>query len=335
MAGALTVAAGLVHAGAAGAHAEHASVVLLFAMTAAVQVGAGGLLLGRPSGRALLGAAGLNLAAAASWAVSRAAGLPLIAELAGREPVGVQDVTATALEVVAAALALVAVRATAPSRAAWSPVLLVALVPAMVGMATPATHTQGAVDHHALAAAADPVFSGADTSSATPAQLDAAKRLIETTRAAAARFADQAALVAAGYRSIGDGLLTPFDHFIRPDYMNDGRELDPDRIESIVMERTETGWRVASAMYILETGKTMADAPDIAGGLTTWHDHQNLCWDPAGTRLAGILVNGRCFPGGTLRATPPMLHVWLQDHPCGPFSGIEGHGQGCAHGHTS
>ncbi|MCA1671889.1 MAG: hypothetical protein LC799_06675 [Actinobacteria bacterium] len=151
----------------------------------------------------------------------------------------------------------------------------------------------------------------------------------------AARFPDQAALLAAGYRSIGDGLVTPFDHFIKPDYMQDGRELDPERVESVVLERTPAGWRVASAMYILEAGKTMADVPHVAGELTVWHDHQNLCWDRSGLRLAGLLVNGKCFPAGTLRPTPPMLHVWLADHPCGPFAGIEGHGGGCAHGHAN
>ncbi len=180
------------------------------------------------------------------------------------------------------------------------------------------------------------MFSGADASHASVAELQAAKRLIESTRAAvAARFPDQAALLAAGYRSIGDGLVTPFDHFIKAEYLQDGRELDPERVESIVLERTPAGWRVASAMYILETGKTMADVPDVAGELTVWHDHQNLCWDRSGLRLAGLLVNGRCFPAGTLRPTPPMLHVWLADHPCGPFAGIEGHGGGCAHGHAS
>jgi hypothetical protein len=184
--------------------------------------------------------------------------------------------------------------------------------------------------------AADPVFAGADTSHASSEELRAAKRLIETTRAAVtARFPDQASLLAAGYRSIGDGLVTPYDHFIKAEYLNDGRELDRDRVESIVMERTPTGWRVASAMYILDVGKTMDDVPDVAGELTVWHDHQNLCWDRSGLRLAGLLVNGRCFPAGTLQPTPPMLHVWLADHPCGPFAGIEGHGGGCAHGHGS
>jgi hypothetical protein len=29
-----------------------------------------------------------------------------------------------------------------------------------------------------------------------------------------------------------------------------------------------------------------------------------------------------------------MLHVWITEHPCGPFAGIEGsHGDGCAHNH--
>lgn len=132
-------------------------------------------------------------------------------------------------------------------------------------------------DQNALAA--DPVFSGADTSHASAADLEAAKRLIESTRAAvAARFGDRAALLAAGYRSIGDGLVTPFDHFIKPEHLTDGRELDPERVESIVLERTPAGWRVASAMYILEPGKTIAEVPHVAGELTVWHDHQDLCW---------------------------------------------------------
>jgi hypothetical protein len=78
---------------------------------------------------------------------------------------------------------------------------------------------------------------------------------------------------------------------------------------------------------------TLADAPDLAASLTTWHDHQNLCWDDSG-RLAGIVVNGQCRPGGTFRPTAPMMHVWLTDPPCGPFSGVEGHGaEGCVHTH--
>ncbi len=345
VAGALTVGAGLVHAAAAGGHAGQRTAVVLFSFTAVAQVVVGTATFMRPSRPAVAAAALLNVAVAAAWALSRTAGLP-IDGFGEREAVVLQDLTATIAEVVAAGAALLALTIRPAGRPLDGrrlvPVLVLAVVPALVGMSAPHTHTdahdEAAAHGHGEPArlAADPVFAGADTSHASADELAAAKRLIDATRAAvAARFPDQAALLAAGYRSIGDGLVTPYDHFIRADYLTDGRELDPDRVESIVMERTPAGWRVVSAMFILEAGKTMADVPDVAGGLTVWHDHQNLCWDRSGLRLAGLLVNGRCFPGGTFQATPPMLHVWLVDHPCGPFAGIEGHGGGCAHGHAN
>jgi hypothetical protein len=339
LAGALTLGAGLAHAAAATDHAGDDTAVVLFVLAAAAQVVLGAAVLLRPSSRVLLGAVAVNTAAAVAWTVSRTAGLPPVMGLGGREAVGAADVATTAAELLALAAVVVAWRVPAVGRRRLSPVFVLAVVPALVGMAAPSTHHDVAGDDHGHASAsslaADPVFSGVDASHASVAELQAAKRLIESTRAAvAAKFADQAALLAAGYRSIGDGLVTQYDHFIKAEYLEDGRELDPERVESVVLERTPAGWRVASAMYILEAGKTMTDVPDVAGELALWHDHQNLCWDRSGLRLAGLLVNGKCFPGGTLRPTPPMLHVWLADHPCGPFAGIEGHGGGCTHGHT-
>jgi hypothetical protein len=346
-AGALTLGAGLAHAGAAAEHAGDRTGFALFVLAAVAQLVLGAAVLHRPWPRALVGVAVVDAAAAAAWVVSRTAGLPVAWGFEGREAVGAADVATTVAEVVAVVAAVVACRAPAAGRRRLSPVLVLAVVPARIGGAVPAAH-QHAVGEEAAAGhghageahppasrlAADPVFAGADTAHASVAELQAAKRLIESTRAAVgAKFPDQAALLAAGYRSIGDGLVAPYDHFIKPEYLQDGRELDAERVESIVLERTPDGWRVASAMYILEAGKTMADVPDVAGELTVWHDHQNLCWDRSGLRLAGLYLNGRCVPAGTLRATPPMLHVWLADHPCGPFAGIEGHGGGCAHGH--
>ena len=150
-------------------------------------------------------------------------------------------------------------------------------------------------------------------------------------------FPDEAALIAAGYTSIGDGRRPgTFEHYVNREYVADGIELDPLRIESVVLQIEPDGSKkIASAMYILSPGKTLADAPDIAGSLTPWHDHQNLCWDETGTRLAGVLINGVCRPGGTFRGTAPMMHVWLENTQCGPFAGIEGHGGGCEHTHTS
>jgi len=210
------------------------------------------------------------------------------------------------------------------------------------GSSTTGTHDHAATSSGAGAGAPKAVNVAATTPIVTvddprlsPAQRNRARGLLVASRTALTRFPDEAAIVAAGYRSIGDGRgVGGFEHFVHAGYLRDGRELDPSAIESIVMQRQADGTkRVASAMYILEPGKTMANVPEIAGALTTWHDHQNLCWNDNG-RLAGLLVNGVCVPGGTFRPTPPMLHVWVDNPACGPFTGIEGHGGGdCAHSH--
>ncbi|MFP5317741.1 MAG: hypothetical protein ACLGI2_05535 [Acidimicrobiia bacterium] len=338
LAGAATVAAGLVHAAAAGAHPGDPDLAVLFAATAAVQLALGMAALLRPRRTALAAATLVNLAAAGVWGASRLAGLPMIESLHHRQAVGLQDGMAVLAEVVAVVAAGQALRSGLRPAAfpAASPVLALAVVPALVGMTASHSHPEEhAHGEEAEGMAADPLFSGLDTSHATEDQLEAARALIVSTRSSVSqRFPDEAAVMAAGYRSIGDGRVRgSFEHFVNADYLADGRELDPQRIESIVLENTGAGPRVASAMYILEMGKTMDDVPEVAGELTVWHDHQNLCWDDAGVRLAGLLVNGRCLPRGTFRPTPPMLHVWVQDHPCGPFAGIDGHGQGCAHRH--
>jgi hypothetical protein len=175
----------------------------------------------------------------------------------------------------------------------------------------------------------------------TPEQRAAAQDLLDRTHAAvAARFPDLDAVRAAGYSSIGDA-STGFEHFVNFGYLADGpaNELNPDRIESIVAQVNPDGSKsIVSAMYILSLGRTMADVPDIAGELTTWHDHQDLCW--VGGTVVGLAVNGVCARG-TLIVTPPMLHVWLEPFPaCGPFAGIEtdgasSHGDDCGHSHAS
>ncbi len=310
--------------------------------TAVVQVALGAAQLSRPDRRTLAAGAVVNLVVAAGWLVSRTTGIPMIDGLAQVEAVGLQDLMATVLEVAAVAAGLVAVRN--PDRlpmSSFSPLLALALAPALVGMVVPhdhGDHGHEAADGHAHAhptptLATDPVFSGGETGHATDAELKAAKELIEGTRSSvAARFPDEAAVKAAGYTSIGDGFpISSFEHYINAAYIDDGHELDPSRIESIVIESTSAGDRVASAMYILGTGKTTADVTGMTfGGLATWHDHQNLCWDESGTRIAGFLLKGNCFPGGEFKPTPPMLHVWTKAHECGPFSGLEGHGAACA-----
>ena len=156
-----------------------------------------------------------------------------------------------------------------------------------------------------------------------------------------ARFTDVASVRAAGYTSIGDA-STGYEHFVHFGFLNDGYLMDPDRIESIVFQVNPDGSKViVSAMYILRQGMTMADVPDIAGPA---HDVAR----PPGPLLEPRRVRqpdrgrhqapGRRVPAGQpVRGTPPMLHVWVVDHPCGPFAGIETdgaqgpHGTSCLH----
>lgn len=141
----------------------------------------------------------------------------------------------------------------------------------------------------------------------------------------------KAALTAAGYQAIGDG--GTFAHWVHWGRYSDGVELDATSIESVVLEHGSDGhWRLGSAMYVLNEGRTLANVPEIAGELTTWHLHTNLCWE--GTLLVGVTQGGVCARG-ELRVTPPMLHVWLSDGACGPFAETEERSSGvCSATHT-
>jgi hypothetical protein len=365
VAAAASAAAGLVHATAAGTHTGDPQLVLLFALTAAAQLAWAGVAVFRPTRVVLIIGAVFNGACAIAWVLSRTVGLPILDSLAEPEAVGTQDLIAACLGALAAGAAALAwlrphARRSHPIPAFLAGAALLALaVPAMAVEHTHGpSHAHGHGDEAATASdghthgsgevaaesehshangtangtaetATGPIIS-VDDPRITPAQRTAAQTLIDTTRAAMAAFPDQAAVEAAGYRSIGDA-VTGHEHFVNGAYLVDPAVLDPARVESIVLQVNPDGTKqVVSAMYILPPGQTMADVPEIAGELTTWHDHQNLCWE--GGRVVGLLVNGTCT-SGTFRATPPMLHVWLVDHPCGPFAGLDGHGGDCGHGH--
>jgi len=351
--------AGLVHAAAAGSHNDDTAIAWLFAVTAVLQIGWAAVVLVRPWTAIVAAGGALNAACVVAWVLSRTVGL--VGPLAGVEAVGTPDAIAALLATIACVTALAALflgsRAVAHLDA---PVLVVSVVAVLAlvvpAMAAPHTHADHDHDHAAVAVAAPgesaahththadavtvddtgPIVSLADAR-LTEAQRSRALSLLVSTRAALlARFPDRVSVEAAGYTWIGDGRRAGgYEHFVQQDYMTDGHEVDPEHIESIVLQRQADGReQVVTAMYILERGKTMADVPDIAGELTTWHDHQNLCWDANGN-LAGIVVGGVCRPGGTFRATAPMMHVWVTDPPCGPFSGVEGHGAAdCSHTHA-
>jgi hypothetical protein len=91
--------------------------------------------------------------------------------------------------------------------------------------------------------------------------------------------------------------------------------------ESLVVQ----GGRVAAVMYQLPDHMGFNDVPDMGGNLTQWHSHP-LCFgsnDPnsdAYYRIGGALLGNSCS-SGFYRGVAPMIHVWINAHPCGPFAG--------------
>jgi hypothetical protein len=172
----------------------------------------------------------------------------------------------------------------------------------------------------------------AGASAPTPAEQTRADLLVQQTVPAVRKYIDPQTAVADGFESIGDS-VSGYEHYVNWSRLDDGKTLDPQAPESLVYQVVPggNGRKLVSAMYILKSGSTMADVPDVGGPLTHWHDHQDLCW--TGHQVTGILRNGACRPGGVFQPTSPMLHVWLENTSCGRFAGIEGGGPSCTHSH--
>ncbi len=381
-----SVGAGMIHAAAAGSHAELATLSTMFSIFAVAQIGWAGAAVLRGGRAVIAGGIAINLVALGAWTLSRTVGLSAVEGLEAGQAIGFQDALAAGLAAVAAVAALTSLTAVEPSRVLGRavPVLAAAvLVAAVPAMATP--HDHGTHDHDdvagdgELAAADDPAPGDTDAhddshdddahdddahddshddddshhdddvavdedlpypasfasfldEAETPKARQRAEELIVGTTEAMQAFPDEAAVQAAGFTSIGDG-GTGWEHYIHVERIMNPTVLDPSDIESIVLKVHPDGTKeVASAMYLLPFGTTMADVPDIAGDLTEWHDHQNLCWE--GARVVGTTdATGACTRGA-FRPTQPMLHVWVIEHECGPFAGIEGsHGSGCGSDH--
>ena len=338
-----SIGAGVVHAGVIGAHSDHVTLSRLFMACALFQVGWGVAALVHPARRVLwLGVLG-NLAAVAAWGASRLVGISFVDGLQQREAPEFADTACAALGLLAVAATIVWLRRAGRARgmaglvdvraASYAiPALAVALlaVPALV---KGSTHTHS---HAAQAVApkpydpAQPVDLGG-VSGVSAKQQARAEKLVRETLRDLPHFADTATAQAEGYRSIGDA-LTGFEHFLKTPLIDDKDLLDAKAPESLVYRVTPAGKTLVSAMYILPTRYTLANAPDIGGKLTQWHIHDNLCFLPGADGTAGRVIgltraDGTCAVGQKFSPLP-MIHVWITPNACGPFAALEGIGAG-------
>jgi len=364
-----SLGAGAIHAAAIGVHSEHRQAVIAFTIVAAIQLGWGVLALMSSNRAVPLAGAVANAAILAGWVLAKTNGIGFVDGLETVEDVQLADAlaaTLAAIAVVGAGLALLRrSRATATS----SPVLMgIALATAMVtipGMVAAGSHSHAgghgtSADGHAhdggstvetepVAAVAPkpydptkPIDLGG-VPGVTPEQQARAENLIAITLLRLPQFADPAVAEAAGYRSIGDA-ATGDEHYVNTALFDDGRILNPDFPESLVYQPDgQGGKKLGAAMYMMPTGSTLADVPDIGGKLTQWHIHNNLCFTSSG-RVAGLTdAQGACQAGLNKGTEAPMIHVWIIPHKCGPFAALEGVGAGqiaegetrlCDHAHS-
>jgi hypothetical protein len=365
VAGWASIGAGAIHATAAGSHSDHRQAAVAFVAVAAFQLLWGVVALVRYS--PLLGAVGLvgQAAAFGGWLWAKTSGIPFVDGLQDPEPVQFADAVAAVLAIVAilSVLALatdrvarvarvdpapVRQRARAPQSAlvtaavALTGVALV--VPAMVSASShdhtsgdghghgdrPVAHDDvghahdGAVETHPFDPTQPIDLSGMP--GVTPEQQAQAENLLAVSLLRLPQFADVAVTESRGYHSVGDS-VTGYEHYMNWSLVDDGRILDPDYPESLVYRVRGPERELVAAMFMLPTGTTLDQVPDLGGNLLQWHIHNNLCFsdDPVAPQVASVVSpDGSCPPPTERIAGGPMVHVWIEPHPCGPFAALEG-----------
>ena len=348
LAGVASLGAGAIHAAAIGVHGEHRPAALAFAVLALLQVGWGALALVRSNRLVAVSGVAISAVAVAGWGLAKTSGIGFIEGLDVAEPVQAADALAAGLALAAVLIGLAALLGRGAGEARRPLALSAFAVSALtlVGMVSGGTHVhaaggaeghaahgdEAAADHHAEEApqAVAPVpydptkpIDLGGVPGVTPEQQAAAENLVAVTVLRLPKWADAAYAEAHGFRSIGDG-RTGIEHLVNQEFISDDTILDPDRPESLVYNTEGGGRRLVAAMYMTERGLPLEQVPNIGGKLMQWHTHENLCYNAQG-KVAGITnAAGEC-PAGLVKPVPtPMIHVWIESHPCGPFAALEG-----------
>jgi len=110
-------------------------------------------------------------------------------------------------------------------------------------------------------------------------------------------------------------------HYVNEEYVFDDVVLDPTRPEFLMYYRTSRGMSLVGFMFYVADPSHRGE--QLGGPLTTWHFH---VWSRPQCLLSGLLavdvpnLAGECARGEPSVRSPEMLHVWLVDHPEGPFA---------------
>ncbi|WP_322818546.1 hypothetical protein [Tepidiforma sp.] len=150
----------------------------------------------------------------------------------------------------------------------------------------------------------------------TAEQLLAASQFVAKLEGSLQPYEDVRAAMADGYIQITQDLPGIAAHFLRPDYLRDGRQMDPEHPEVLLYtKRLDGSWRLVGAMFLAE-GVT-EEPPSYFGPLDAWHYHENLCFVGSAVRVTSS--QAEC-PGLFTARTPWQLHVWTVPTTGGVFA---------------
>jgi hypothetical protein len=152
----------------------------------------------------------------------------------------------------------------------------------------------------------------------TGEQLAAASAFVAALKQHAAQYEDVRAAMADGYGQITPDLPGIAAHFIRGEYLRDGREMDPEHPEVLLYtKRLDGQWRLVGAMFMAE--KMTEEPPNYFGPLDAWHYHSNLCFT-AGAAVRAVASQADCLNGVFVARTAWQLHVWTAPGGNGIFA---------------
>lgn len=298
IAGLASIAAGAIHGGAIGLHAEHPQLARIFIVVTLAQLAWGLSALLRPQQWLLPVGVVINGAAVGGWIATRIVGISWIDGLEVRESPQLADTLCAGLGIVAATVAFAAllvgerelpqVRLALPSFA-----ILLLTLPAMWngashlhsegGMAHADGHGTEEAGHHDPATTpieqivsetpttGEPTFAAwprpydpdlpldiSNVANVSAEQESRAKALIELTQRELPTWADYQTALDGGWQSIGDG-STGFEHFIKRELIQDDKFLDPTAPEALVYKVEGTKRTLVSVMFIAKVGVTVDD----------------------------------------------------------------------------
>ena len=110
-------------------------------------------------------------------------------------------------------------------------------------------------------------------------------------------------------------------HYANEEYIFDDAILDPERPEFLMYYQTPMGKKMVGYMFYTRTPTEAG--PQVGGPLTVWHYHiwaRKVCLLEGLHLIATADRDGFCDRGIPSHKSPEMLHVWLVDHPKGPFA---------------